>query len=120
MIYQLFAFTGVLCQSFSPPTGEICPGYDVTFTCSAGIATFWTVSLGGDDDDCAYRSSNPNIDRCGPGNRFTSGPTDGDNTISSLSVDSVTVDLNGTLVECTNADANLIGSYSICIEGENI
>ena len=41
--------TGVLCQSFSPPTGEICPGDDVTFTCSAGATTVWTVSVGGND-----------------------------------------------------------------------
>ena len=110
--------TGVLCQSFSPPTGEICPGDYITFTCSAGAATFWTVSPGGVDNECAYRSGNPAIDRCGPGDRFTSGPTgDGDNTISSLSVDSITVDLNGTLVECTNAGGNLIGSDSIFIVG---
>ena len=108
-----------MCQSFSPPTGEICPGDSVTFTCSAGAATFWTVSPGGADNECSYRSSNPIIDRCGPGSRFTSGPTDGDNTISFLSVDLITVDLNGTLVECTNANANLIGSYSTCIRGEN-
>ena len=117
--YNPCSSTGVLCQSFSPPTGEICPGDDVTFTCSAGDATFWSVSPGGEDGECAYRSSNPNIDRCGPGRIFTSGPTDvnGDSTTSFLSVDSITVDLNGTLVECTNAGGNLIGSDSIFIVG---
>ena len=111
--------TGVLCQSFSPPTGEICPGDDVTFTCSAGAATFWSVSPGGVNEECAYRSVNPTTQMCGPGNRFTSGPTDvnGDNTTSFLRVDSITVDLNGTLVECANAGSNLIGSGSIFIVG---
>ena len=108
--------TGVLCQSFSPPTGEICPGDDVTFTCSAGAATFWIVGPR-DEDECAYRSGNPTTQMCGPGDRFTSGPTDGDITSSSLRVDSITADLNGTLVNCTNADGNLIGSGSIFIVG---
>ena len=65
----------------------------------------------------AYISGLPAIDKCGPGDRFTSGPTDGDSTTSFLSVDSITVDLNGTLVECTNAGGNLIGSDSIFIVG---
>ena len=114
--YNPCSSTGVLCQSFSPPTGEICPGDDVTFTCSAGDATFWSVSPGG-ENECAYRSVNPTTQMCGPGDRFTSGPTDGDITSSSLSVDSITADLNGTLVNCTNAGGNLIGSGSIFIVG---
>ena len=113
-------FTGVLCQSFTPHTGEICPGDDVTFTCSAGPATFWTVGPR-DEDECAYRSGDPTTQMCGPGDRFTSGPTDINVDISSsfLIVDSITVDLNGTLVECDNAGGNLIGSGSICIVGED-
>ena len=109
--------TGVLCRSFTQPTGEICPGDNVTFTCSAGAATFWSVSPGGVNEECAYRSVNPTTQMCGPGDRFTSGPTDGDITSSFLSVDSITADLNGTLVECTNAGGNLIGSGSIFIVG---
>ena len=42
----------------------------------------------------------------------------GDINNSSLSVDSITVDLNGTLVECANATNNLIGSSNICIVGK--
>ena len=61
------------------------------------------------------------MDMCGPERRFTSGPTDvnGDNTTSFLSVDSITGDLNGTLVECDNSDGDLIGSGSIFIVGED-
>ena len=116
--FNLCSSTVVLSQSFSPPTGEICPGDNVTFTCSAGAATFWIVGPR-DEDECAYRSSNPTVDMCGPGNRFTSGPTDvnGDSTTSFLRVDSITVDLNGTLVECTNAGGSLIGSDNIFIVG---
>ena len=114
----MFIYTGVLCQSFTPPTGEICPGDNVTFTCSAGAATFWTVGPR-DEDECAYRSGNPTTHMCGPGERFTSGPSDvnGDNITSFLSVDSITVDLNGTLVECTSVGGNLIGSDIIFIVG---
>ena len=114
--------TGVLCQSFSPPTGEICPGDDVTFTCVADTTTIWTVTPGGDDGQCVYVSSAMNEARCGPELRFTSSPTDvnGDVDNSSLSVDSITVDLNGTLVECGNAANNLIGLHDICIVGKII
>ena len=119
MILIHVRLSGVLCQSFTPPTGEICPGDDVTFTCSAGDVTVWIVSLGGNDGQCSYISGLPAIDMCGPGNRFTSGPTDvnGDSTTSFLRVDSITVDLNGTLVECTNAGGSLIGSDNIFIVG---
>ena len=110
-------YTGVLCQSFSPPTGEICPGDNVTFTCVVlDSATRWTVTPGGDGGECAYFSSSRTPDMCGPGDRFTSSQTDvnGDINNSSLSVDSITADLNGTLVECAD-----VGSYNICIVGKN-
>ena len=112
--------TGVLCQSFSPPTGEICPGDDVTFTCVADIATLWTVTPAGDNGLCIYASSSRLPDMCGPGGRFTSSQTDvnGDTNNSSLSVDSITVDLNETLVECHDLAGDLIGSNDICIVGK--
>ena len=116
------SFTGVLCQSFTAPTCEICPGDDVTFTCIAGAATFWeiTPTPGGDDNECVYRSSDPNATAsCGPDGRFTSSRTDRSQDInnSSLSVVSITNDLNETLVECTDVNNELIDSYSICIIG---
>ena len=55
---------------------------------------------------------------CGPAwGRFTSSQTDvnGDINNSSLSVDSITVDLNGTLVECRDFNNDLIDSDNICI-----
>ena len=120
MLIITCSFTGVLCQSFSPPTGEICPGYDVTFTCVVDILTHWTITPGGDDGECLYSSSAPQPDMCGPGGRFVSSPTDVNEDInnSSLSVDSITVDLNGTLVECGNATNDPIDSYNICIVGK--
>ena len=42
----------------------------------------------------------------------------GDTNNSSLSVDSITVDLNGTLVECHDFASDLIGSHDICIVGK--
>ena len=82
--------------------------------------TLWTVTPGGDDGRCVYTSSDPESEMCGPDNRFTSSQTDvnGDIDNSSLSVDSITVDLNGTLVECADVDGNLIDSYDICIVGK--
>ena len=114
------SFTGVLCQLFSPPTGEICLGEDVTFTCVADILTHWNVTLGGDESQCLYSSSGRQPEMCGPGERFTSSQTDvnGDINNSSLSVDSITVDLNGTLVECRDVNNDLIDSDNICIVGK--
>ena len=88
--------------------------------CVVESVTLWTVTPGGDDGQCVYVSSAMNEEMCGPGGRFTSSRTDvnGDINNSSLSVDSITVDLNGTLVECANADNNLIGSHDICIVGK--
>ena len=81
--------------------------------------TIWIVTPG-DDGRCVYFSSDPEPEMCGPDNRFTSSQTDvnGDINNSSLSVDSITVDLNGTLVECANVTNNLIGSQDICIVGK--
>ena len=125
-IQHLTLLTGVLCQSFTAPTGEICPGDDVTFTCIAGTSTtLWTVTSGGNVDTCVYRTSDTdNTDTCGPERRFTSSQTEISEDInnSSLSVDNidVTIDLTGTLVECVNGNANNIGSYIICIAGSKV
>ena len=112
---------GALCQSFTAPTGEICPGDDVTFTCVGGTATtIWVVSSGEDTDTCLYRTSDPdNTETCGPERRFTSSQTEMSEDInnSSLSVVSITNDLNGTVVECVNGLDDTIGSFKICIIG---
>ena len=117
---------GVLCQSFTAPTGEICPGGDVTFTCVSGTnTTLWTITSGGDVDTCLYRTNNPEATQtCGQEMRFTSSQTEmsEDTNNSSLSVDNidVTIDLTGTLVECLNGNDNNIGSYIICITGSKV
>ena len=112
-------YTGVLCQSLTAPT-EICPGDDVTFTCVVDLAVFWRVTPGGDDEECVYRSGNPDVTAtCGPDQRFTSSRTDMSQDInnSSLSVVSITNDLNETLVECADINNELVDSYNICIVG---
>ena len=110
-----------MCQSFTAPTGEICPGDDVTFTCVAGTATTnWVIISGGDVDTCLYRTSEPdNTQTCGPEMRFTSSQTEMSEDInnSSLSVDNITTDLTGTQVECVNGLDETIESYNICITG---
>ena len=115
--------TGVLCQSFSPLSGEVCPGVNVTFTrvIEDTTATLWTVDRGGDGSQCAYFSNSQATDTCGPGNGFQSSRTN-DNvpaSNSSLRVDTITTDLNGTAVTCTDGNGELIGSYNICIIGED-
>ena len=116
--------TGVLCQSFSGPSDEICPGDNVTFTCvTSSVTALWLVSPGGDDPECAYSIFTQAPDGCGPDERFQSSRTD-DNVPannSSLRVDSITSDLNGTTVTCTDAGSGeLIGSYNICIVGKQV
>ena len=89
---------------------------------SSSIA-LWTVSPGGDDPECAYSSISQAPARCGPDRMFQSSRTD-DNVpanSSSLSVDSITSDLNGTRVTCTDGGSGeLIGSYNICIVGKQV
>ena len=85
--------------------------------------TQWIVGPG-DDDQCVYLSVNPRPATCGPGGRFESSRTDdnGPANNSSLSVDLITNDLNGTTVSCNDGTFNgqLIGSYNICIIGKSI
>ena len=122
LLITLILVTGVLCQSFSSPSGVVCPGVNVTFMCVVEdtIATRWSVDLRGDESQCAYFSDSPATDTCGPDNRFQSSRTN-DNvpaSNSSLRVDTITTDLNGTAVTCSSGNGELIGSYNICIIGE--
>ena len=108
-------------QSFTGPSEGIYPGDDVTFTCVVDAAlTVWTVNPGGENANCIYRQSMPTVTAmCGPGGRFTSSQTDenGDTNSSSLSVVSITNDLNGTSVTCSDGNLNPIGFSSICVVG---
>ena len=115
--------TGILCQSFSPPSDEICPRDNVTFTCvvNSGV-TRWTVGPG-DENQCIYLSSDSEPAKCGPGGRFESSRTDVNESPnnSSLSVDLITNNLNGITVSCSDAGiGELTGSYNICIIGKSI
>ena len=112
-------------QSFTGPSNGIYPGDDVTFTCVVDAAlTVWTVNPGGWNPECNYRQSVPTVSAsCGPGDRFTSSQTDenGDTNNSSLSVVSITNDLNGTSVTCSDGNYNLIGfNDTICVIGNRI
>ena len=115
-------YAGVSCQNFNGPSDGICPGDDVTFTCVVDAAlTVWRVTSDGVVTDCNYRRSMPTVTAtCGPGLRFTSSQTDenGDTNNSSLSVVSITNDLNGTSVTCSDGNLNIIGSSTICVVGK--
>ena len=110
-------------SQFTGPSSGICPGEDVTFTCVASTTvTIWTVNSGGMETDCNYNPNSPSIRTCGPGGRFRSSVTDvnGDPDNSSLSVDSVTSDLSGTSVTCSDGNAIIIGSRNICVIGKRL
>ena len=119
-------YAGVFCQSFSPPTDDICPGDNVTFTCvivdDGTRFTRWTVTPGGADPRCTVEHPDPLTESCGPMNSFTSSLTGSSGTsyTSTLSVESIPDSLNGTIVECTNSTGSTIGSDVICIVGEKI
>ena len=118
-----FIISGDSSQNFTGPSnGIICPGDNVSFTCVVDATlTVWTViSDGGVASDCNYRWVQPTVTAmCGPGLRFTSSQTDenGDTNNSSLSVVSITNDLNGTSVTCYDGNLNLFGNITICIVG---
>ena len=120
-------FTGVQCQSFSPPTEDICLGDDITYACVvvnsvATSFTIWRLTPNGGVPSCAVRHNLPDMDTCGPGRVFTSSLTgqSGDNTsfTSTLSVESISESLNGTTVQCEDAMMNTVGSMDICIVGK--
>jgi hypothetical protein len=122
-VLSLFVFvtfsSGVLSQFTRPD--EICPGDDVMFTCVVGngATVAWSVDPGGTDGLCLYVTTLQNSDICGPDGRFNSSRTEGSDSAanSSLSVVSITEDLNGTMVECADATniTDIIGSKTICI-----
>ena len=117
----LWTISGALSQ-FSGPSSGICLGDDVTFTCVVNTTSIiiWVVNSGGYETICIYLRNSPNTQTCGPGGRFTSSVTDvnGDPSNSSLSVDSITSDLSGTSVTCSDGNDNLIGSKDICVIGK--
>ena len=86
----------------------------------SSVIALWTVSPGGDDPECAYSSISQAPAGCGPDERFQSSRTDDSvpANSSSLRVDSITSDLNGTTVTCTDGGGGeLIGSQNISITG---
>ena len=112
-------------SQFTGPSSGICPGDDVTFTCVVNTTTsvtIWRVNSGGDETSCNYLHNSPNTQTCGPGGRFTSSVTDvnGDPNNSSLSVDSVTSELSGTSVTCSDGNAIIIGIRNICVIGKGL
>ena len=119
-------FAGVLSQ-FSPPSGDICPGSDIEFSCVGNSlsvsSTRWGITPGGGGDRvCTVAHNVPGeMDSCGPGDIFTSSlDVDAEvNYTSSLRAEDVPLTLNGTVVECVDgADTRIIGSSNICIVGK--
>ena len=117
---------GVLSQ-FSPPSGDICPGSDIEFSCvgnSLSVSTTrWEITPdGGGDSVCTVAHNFPGeMDSCGPGDIFTLSldVNAAINYTSSLRAEDVPLSLNGTVVECVDgADARIFGSTNICIVGK--
>ena len=117
---------GVLSQ-FSPPSGDICPGSDIEFSCVGNSFlisnTQWDITPDGGEQGCVVIHNQPEqMQRCGPGDIFTSslaGRT-GVNYTSSLRAEDVPLSLDGTVVECVDgADLQPIGSYNICVIGKS-
>ena len=113
---------GVLSQ-FSPPSGDICPGSDIEFSCVGNSlltsTTRWEITPDGGEPPCAVFHNVPDeMQRCGPGDIFTSSLTGqtGVSYTSSLRAEDV---LSGTVVECRDAALQIIGSASICIIGKS-
>ena len=116
---------GVLSQ-FSPPSGDICPGSDIQFSCvgnSLSVSnTRWEITPDGGEPACIVAHNQPDemLD-CGPGDIFTSS-LDVDAEVSytsSLRAEDVPLSLNWTVVECVDgASLQTIGSGTICIVGK--
>ena len=107
---------------------EICPGDSPVLSCTvddptSGLAsTFWTVTVNGTEDECRLTHSvTDEMKTCGPGDEFESSLGDpvGNLYPSTLTVDSMFTQLNGTSVECAGPSAsNVIGETTICVVGE--
>ena len=116
-------------SQFSPPSGDICPGSDIEFSCVGNSLllsnTRWEITPdGGGDPACTVAHNVPGeMDNCGPGDIFTSSLTGqtGVNYTSSLRAEDVPLSLNETVVECVDgADLQTtIGSYNICVIGKS-
>ena len=117
---------GVLSQ-FSPPSGDICPGSDIEFSCVGNSLlnsnTGWEITPNGGDPACIVIHNRPEqMLRCGTERIFTSSLTGqtGLYYTSSLRAEDVPLSLSGTVVECVDgADLQTIGSYNICVIGKS-
>ena len=97
---------GVLSQ-FSPPSGDICPGSDIEFSCvgnsQLSATTRWDITPDGGEPACIVLHNQPEqMMSCGPERIFRSSLTGrtGVNYTSSLRAEDVPLSLNGTVVEC--------------------
>ena len=72
----MVSLAGVLSQ-FSPPSGDICPGSDIEFSCVGNSLlnsfTRWEISPDGGEPACTVFHNIPGeTDTCGPGDIFSS------------------------------------------------
>ena len=83
--------------------------------------TTWMVTSDGGEQDCILRHNRQNeVATCGPEQLFTSSFTNrnGDYYTSTLSVESISDDLNRTRVECEDTVME-VGKENICIIGKS-
>ena len=120
---SLCLYVGIVCQTFMEPQ-EICPGESPQFNCtvedSGGLGnTVWRVTVNGTQDNrCALRHAVRNDEAmCGPNDAFESRLNDPVNTTysSTLTVSSISPNLNGSNVECVGTDGS-----TICIVGKMV
>ena len=114
--FSLHYFAGILCQILSPFPDGVCPGDEVTLTCTVeSLITTWRIITDGEiDTGCAVAFGGTRM--CGPMNEFTTTRTSTeDNSTSTLIVRPVDDSLNGTQVECID---DVMPSEDICIVGE--
>ena len=122
----MVSLAGVLSQ-FSPPSGDICPGSDIEFSCvgnSLSVSnTRWEITPDGGEPICVVLHNQPTVMlTCGPGEIFTSSlDVNAEvNYTSSLRAEDVPLSLNGTIVECVDGvGPQPIGSTNICIVGKH-
>ena len=125
-VYVVTFYAGVLSQ-FSPPSGDICPGSDIEFSCVGNSLltsnTRWDITPDGGEPACIVIHNQPTVmQNCGPGDIFRSSlDVNAEvNYTSSLRAEDVPLSLNWTVVECVDgADLQPIGSTNICIVGEH-